>query len=84
MPTYLLWRKGMATDTFLSQEEIEELTDRRLRHAQVRVLRAMGIEHKVRPNGSVAILRAHIIKVFDGESQNQRKINECTPNWDGI
>lgn len=46
------------TDTFLSAEEVQVLTDRKVRPAQVKVLKAMGIEHKVKPDGSVAILRA--------------------------
>jgi hypothetical protein len=71
----------MATDTFLTHEEVEALTERKVRPSQIRVLKAMGIEHKVRPDGSVAILRAHIIKVFDGESETRRKANEQTPNW---
>jgi hypothetical protein len=30
----------------------------------VRVLRAMGVEHRVRPDGSVAVARAHIERIF--------------------
>lgn len=44
----------------------------------------MGIEHKVRPDGSVAILRAHIIKVFDGGSETKSKTKQVVPNWDAI
>lgn len=51
------------TDTFLSFKEIQALTQRKVRTAQVRVLKAMGIEHRVRPDGSVAILRSHITKL---------------------
>lgn len=56
----------MTTDTFLTEEEVQALTERKVRRAQVSVLNSMGIEHRVRPDGSVAILRAHIVKIFDG------------------
>lgn len=56
----------MNTSTFLTPQEIVDLTNRVLPSAQARVLNAMGIEHKVRPDGTVAILRKHIDKVFDG------------------
>lgn len=70
-------------DIFLNQKELQSLTQRTIRPAQVKVLRAMGIEHKVRPDGSVAVLRDHITKVFDGQTQTtQRKT--ATPNWDAI
>ena len=72
------------TDTFLSAEEIQVLTDRKVRPAQVKVLKAMGIEHKVRPDGSVAILRAHIIKVFDGSTKTNQQIKQAVPNWDAM
>lgn len=74
----------MATDTFLSHEEIEALTERRIRPAQVRVLKAMGIEHRVRPDGSIAILRAHILKVFDGLAESRTRVQTPQPNWDAI
>lgn len=70
--------------TFLDDEEIQALTDRKVRPAQVRVLKAMGIEHKVRPDGSVAILRAHITKVFDGGTETKRQTKQAVPNWDAI
>ena len=70
------------TDTFLSYEEIQALTHRKVYSAQVRVLKAMGIEHRVRPDGSVAILRAHITKVFDGTT-GKRTIYQWTPELRG-
>jgi hypothetical protein len=72
-------------DTFLEVEEIKSLTKRTVRPAQVKVLKAMGIEHKVRPDGSVAILRAHINKVFDGNPDKASpKTKEAEPNWEAI
>lgn len=74
----------MATDLFLSEKEVIALTERRTRPSQTRALKSMGIEHKVRPDGSVAILRAHIIKVFDGGSETKSKTKQVVPNWDAI
>ena len=44
----------------LTTEELIELTGRRRSDAQVRVLRFMGIEHRRRPDGSIAVSRAHV------------------------
>jgi hypothetical protein len=74
----------VTTDTFLTQEEIQTLTERKVRPAQVKVLKAMGIEHRVRPDGSVAILRAHINKVFDGSPDTTRQTKQAAPNWDAM
>lgn len=71
--------------TFLAAEEIQDLTNKSRRPSQVKALNAMGIEHKVRPDGSVAILRAHITKVFDGAPDAAAKrVNTPGPNWDAI
>ena len=48
------------TPMFLRNEEIVALTNRQRSAAQVRALRTMGIEHRVRPDGTVAILRSHV------------------------
>jgi integrase len=82
------------TDTFLSYEEIQALTHRKVHSAQVRVLKAMGIEHRVRPDGSVAILRAAVAMAKQARSfpsmflfcnrEGQCYINEETgkaPGW---
>lgn len=74
----------MQTDTFLVPEEVVALTNRKVRSAQVKALKAMGIEHKVRPDGSVAILRNHITKIFDGSPENLVKQKVVTPNWDAM
>jgi hypothetical protein len=68
---------------FLTELQLFELT-RKLRHdAQVRVLRAMGIEHKVRPDGSVAVLKAHVEHLLGGTSP--LKVNHRPePDWNAI
>ncbi len=75
----------MMTSMFLDHEEIKGLTNSSRLDAQTKALRAMGIEHKVRPDGSIAILRYHITKVFDGNPDPSRKpVKVVEPNWDAI
>ena len=52
--------RALPTSMFLRNEEVVALTNRRRSTAQVRALRTMGIEHRVRPDGTVAILRSHV------------------------
>lgn len=66
---------------FLTQDEIETLTGRKLKSSQMTALQFMGIEHKVRPDGSIVVLRAHIEKIFDGVIPSSMKA-KTEPNWD--
>lgn len=69
-------------DTFLTRNEIEALTDKVRRPAQIKVLNSIGIEHKVRPDGSIAILAAHVARVFHGDIVPvRRRSNTSSPNW---
>lgn len=67
----------------LTHTELVELTGRRVKSAQVRVLRFMGIEHKIRPDGSVAVLRAHVEQVLGVHAQSLKRV-EAEPNWGAI
>ena len=59
---------------FLDPAELVELTGRRRSDAQARALRAMGIEHKTRPDNTLAVLRAHVEQVFGvGVSSSARR-----------
>ena len=64
----------------LSRDELVELTGRRAKNAQIRALRFMGIEHKIRPDGSVAVLRAHVESVMSGGMLLSQS-KEMEPNW---
>lgn len=44
----------------LTCQEVAEITGRCKWRAQQRVLQAMGIPHRVRPDGSIVVLRADI------------------------
>lgn len=65
---------------FLTRDELVALTGRTQSAAQIRVLRFMGIEHRARPDGSVAVLRGHVEKSLGGTS-DEVKLREYEPNW---
>jgi hypothetical protein len=68
---------------FLISEELASLTGRQRRTAQVRQLRSMGIEHRVRGDGSIAVLKAHVERVFGaGEPASaKRRKQEVELDW---
>lgn len=53
---------------FLSPEELETLTKRKRASAQAKVLRAMGIEHKQHPDGTVFVLESHVRHLLGGDT----------------
>ncbi len=68
---------------FLTADELTELTRRRRGDAQARALRFMGIEHKKRPDGSIAVLRAHVDALLGGKNMHSI-IKTAEPNWSAI
>lgn len=66
---------------FLTPLEITQLTGKKRRPAQVRVLRFMGIEHRVRPDASLIISRDYMTKLLDGDSTNNRIRCRTEPDW---
>lgn len=54
------------SSTFLSSDEIREMTGRVRHKSQALVLAALGIEHKVRPDGRMLVLRAHVVQSLGG------------------
>ena len=67
---------------FLTQEELEELTGRVRKSAQVEALRTMGIMHTIRPDGRPLVLRSHIEAMMGGASDKKEKPVE--PNWSAL
>lgn len=67
----------------LSKAEVQELTSRRRRSAQADALRHMGIEHRIRPDGSAAVLRAHVENLLGGVSINKAS-KAVGPDWSKI
>ncbi|MFZ4386388.1 MAG: DUF4224 domain-containing protein [Chloroflexota bacterium] len=67
----------------LSPEELVNLTGRRRFSSQVRALRYMGIEHRVRPDRSLAVLRSHVEQAMGApmySSDNRR----FEPDWSAL
>ncbi len=58
---------------FLDAIELEQLTGKKRRDAQVRALRFMGIEHRVRPDGTVAVSRIHVEQSLGAMSFSDKK-----------
>lgn len=69
---------------FLGTDELIELTHRRRSDAQVRTLREMGIEHRLRADGSVAVLRAHVETLFGATQTSQTREQTLEPNWSAM
>ena len=67
----------------LTDKELIELTQKKRFTAQRKALCRMGIEHKTRPDGSIAVLRSHIEKAFDDRTPENARI-EIQPNWEAI
>jgi hypothetical protein len=67
----------------LTPAELAELTQRTRKDAQVRVLRFMGIEHRVRPDGSVAVSRAHVEAVLGGGRYTELN-KQQEPDWSAV
>ena len=76
----------MTPTTFLTDKEVIELTNKRNRPAQRNALKSMGIEHRVRPDGTVAILREHIARELGAEDprQTHRRSKSIVPDFDAI
>ena len=68
---------------FLTKDEISELTKRFQHSAQLKILRAMGIEHRIRPDGSLVVLRSHIEQLL-GDAAKVRKEKVTEPNWKAL
>lgn len=68
---------------FLTCTEIAALTNRTRQSAQIRALRHLGIEHKVRADGSVVVLRAHVEHILGGTAPSPRQ-KSSEPNWSAL
>lgn len=69
---------------FLDPDQLIELTRRRRRAAQLLQLRAMGIEHRVRADGTLAVLTAHVEQMFGMVAPTKRKAQNVEPNWEAL
>lgn len=67
---------------FLTEDEVKEMTGRVQHQAQAKMLNTLGITHKVRSDGSMLVLRAHVEKELGGGPAGKSKKKEIEPNWD--
>lgn len=65
---------------FLDDDEIAALTKKVQHRSQRTVLNAMGITHKVRPDGTLVVAREHALQVL-GVKEIKRTTKEKEPNW---
>ncbi|KQV50062.1 DUF4224 domain-containing protein [Massilia sp. Root335] len=69
---------------FLTDDEVKELTRKSRRASQAKVLNSLGITHKIRPDGSLVILRSHVEQVFAGRKSEEKPRLATEPNWDAF
>lgn len=69
---------------FLSDTELTDLTKRKRAKAQQRQLNAMGIQYKVRADGSLVVLQAHVERLFGVQEQSTRQRPARAPNWEAL
>lgn len=63
----------------LTKEEIYELTHRKKYSAQQRALNMMNIDFRVRPDGTILVLKNSL-----EPHQVARKVKRVEPNWDAV
>lgn len=68
---------------FLSEKDIENLTHYKRHDAQMEALNKMGIISVQRPDGTLAVLEAHVKKRFGGYS-NIEVPHVPEPNWNEV
>ena len=61
---------------FLTDDEVKELTGKSRRASQVKVLNSLGIIHKIRPDGSLLILRSHVEQLLGGKLTSREREEE--------
>lgn len=67
----------------LSSEQLRGLTGKKHRDAQLRVLVALGVTHKVRPDGSIIVSEAHVERLLGGVA-NAKVRTPTEPNWSAL
>lgn len=67
----------------LDDTELRRLTGKIHRDAQLVVLVALGITHKVRPDGSILVSEAHVQRLLGGVASAKVR-TPAEPNWDAL
>ena len=69
---------------FLTDDELFGLTGAKRRERRGRVLRTMGIEHRVRPDGHVIVLRSHVETLLGGTPGAIVAAPAPEPDWSAL
>lgn len=77
----------MQTDEYLSPDEIRSLTGKTWRASQIHELKYMGILHRVRSDGSIAVMRKHIedsLRRSPDENHQKSSRRKTQPNFEAL
>jgi hypothetical protein len=66
---------------FLTRDELREMTGRQQYRTQAKVLSAMGITYKIRPDGTLLVLREHVIEQLGGRAALKKAERRVEPNF---
>lgn len=69
---------------FLDEDELQQLTGRVRKPAQIKALNEMGIEHKKRADGRAAVLHSHVNKVLGGALPTTLKGKHNQPDFSSL
>lgn len=73
------------TTLTLSEDEVRELTQRKHRRVQAAMLRAIGIEPKIRPDGTLLVFRAQVESLLGlQKSDRAKRQEEPEPDWSAV
>lgn len=68
---------------FLDNQQIKNLTNRKIASAQARQLDFMGIAYATRSDGSIVVTKSAVEEQFSTTIEN-KKNEENEPNWEAI
>ena len=66
----------------LTPKELSELTGKKRKPSQLEVLRFIGIDHKVRPDGTIIVLKAVAEKALGLGGSTKKPAKEAAPIFD--
>ena len=67
---------------FLNDEDFQFLTGAGRHDARVRALRAMGIEHRVRPDDRLIVLHSHVEELLG--ARPKANVHNMEPDWSAV
>jgi len=69
---------------FLNEKDVADLTKRKRAKAQQKQLNAMGIQYKVRADGSLVVLHAHVERLLGAVERPPSPRSVREPNWEAL